>query len=328
MSDRAPRPSSEPVQRTSFASADEVEVTDFIRRMYADHRTRFDRVRRGARFSAHTHDTGALGADRVRTSIDYRGVSADGFADHVFFVVHGGTVRVSSRTADVTCGRGDASVYPLGLPVEFDMHGFDVTTVRLSSERVSRVAREMSGEPAVRFLGTTPVSPAMHRYWRSLVRLVGGALADPDSPLASPLLAEDLAGTVAVAALHTFPNTALTREHVPGPGATAPATVRRAVEHVEANAHLPLTLTDLAAAAGTSARALQAGFQRHLGTTPLDHVRRVRLDRAHRELVDADPTRGDTVAAVAARWGFGNPGRFAAAHREAYGESPAVTLRR
>ncbi len=237
MSDRAPRPSSEPVQRTSYASADEVEVTDFIRRMYADHRTRFDRVRRGARFSAHTHDTGALGADRVRTSIDYRGVSADGFADHVFFVVHGGTVRVSSRTADVTCGRGDASVYPLGLPVEFDMHGFDVTTVRLSSERVSGwLGRRQGNRPCGSW--ARPVSPAMHRYWRSLVRLVGGALADPDSPLASPLLAEDLAQTVAVAALHTFPNTALTREHVPGPGATAPATVRRAVEHVEANAHL------------------------------------------------------------------------------------------
>jgi len=36
---------------------------------------------------------------------------------------------------------------------------------------------------------------------------------------------------------------------------------------------------------------------------------------------------GDTVAAIAARWGFAHPGRFAAAYQQQYGTTPATTLR-
>ena len=56
---------------------------------------------------------------------------------------------------------------------------------------------------------------------------------DPESPLGSPLLAEDLARTLATAALHTFPNSTMTQQHVPGPGDVAPATIRRAVAHID-----------------------------------------------------------------------------------------------
>jgi transcriptional regulator GlxA family with amidase domain len=59
----------------------------------------------------------------------------------------------------------------------------------------------------------------------------------------------------------------------------------------------------------------------------MTHVRRVRLECAHRELQAADPTTGDTVAAIAARWGFVKPGRFAAAYRAAHGAAPSRTLR-
>ncbi|AEV89101.1 putative thc operon regulatory protein [Actinoplanes sp. SE50] len=151
-----------------------------------------------------------------------------------------------------------------------------------------------------RFHGITPVSASMARYWRSLIALVSGALSDPVSPLNSPLLAEDLARTVATGALHVFPNTTMGRQHVPGPGAVTPGAVRRAVAFVDADAHLPVQLSEIAAAAGTSARALQYEFRRHLGTTPLRYLSRVRLELARQELHRADPTRGDTVGAIAA----------------------------
>ncbi|MDQ4118039.1 MAG: helix-turn-helix domain-containing protein, partial [Actinomycetota bacterium] len=57
-------------------------------------------------------------------------------------------------------------------------------------------------------------------------------------------------------------------------------------------------------------------------------LRRARMARAHADLRAGDPTRGDTVATIAMRWGFSNPGRFAAEYREAYGTSPSETLRR
>jgi AraC-like DNA-binding protein len=92
-------------------------------------------------------------------------------------------------------------------------------------------------------------------------------------------------------------------------------------------AHLPISVCDIAADAGVSARALQYGFTRHLGTTPREYLRRVRLDRAHDELRDAATTSGLTVGMVARRWGFANTGRFAVAYRHAYGVSPSQTLR-
>lgn len=317
------------VQRTSFASSDEDEITAFIRQTYGENRSRFARVRGDARFSAQTHDVAQIGADRVRTSIDGDGTSEQGFSDWVFFVVHAGCVTVRSRAGETVSCAGDVACYPLATPVDFLMRGFDVTTVRLSSRRVARVAEELTGTPAdtLVFHATTPISPGAARYWRALTGLVSGALSDPATPLGSPVLAEELARTVATAALHTFANSTMTRQHVPGPGAAAPATVRRAVAYLEANADRPVQLSDVAAEVGTSARALQYAFRRHLDTTPLAHLRRVRLERTRQDLREADPTRGDTVAAVAARWGFTNTGRFAAAYRAAYGVTPAETLR-
>src|SRR3712207_4515647 len=135
-----PRKQPDLVRRSSFSSDDEAEVTDFIRQMYADNKSRFAPVRNGARFSALTHDTPVIGADRVRTSIDYRGVSDDGFHDYVFFVVHAGSVQINSRLGGTIASGGDVAFYPLGVPIEFSMRHFDVTTLRLPADRIKRAA--------------------------------------------------------------------------------------------------------------------------------------------------------------------------------------------
>jgi methylphosphotriester-DNA--protein-cysteine methyltransferase len=71
---------------------------------------------------------------------------------------------------------------------------------------------------------------------------------------------------------------------------------------IEARPHLPLTSSTLAKECHVSVRTLQAGFQRHLGMSPMAYVRVVRLRHAHRDLRSADPTH-HTVAAIAHRWG-------------------------
>lgn len=106
-----------------------------------------------------------------------------------------------------------------------------------------------------------------------------------------------------------------------------PAALRRAVDFIEAHAGEDVTLDEIARAARIGPRALQLAFNRHRGGSPMAYLRQVRLLRAHRDLEAADPTRGDTVAAIAAQWGFANPGRFATMYRETYGISPSRTLR-
>lgn len=106
------------------------------------------------------------------------------------------------------------------------------------------------------------------------------------------------------------------------------ATVRRAMRFCEDHAADPLTLGDIARAAGAGPRALQKGFKRHVGTTPMGYLRNVRLSHVHQELVAAagDTTPG-IVTAIALRWGFVHAGRFAYLYRQVYGSTPSQTLR-
>jgi len=66
-------------------------------------------------------------------------------------------------------------------------------------------------------------------------------------------------------------------------------------------------------------------FQRHLGMSPMAYVREVRVRSAHRDLRSADPAH-TTVAAIAHRWRFTHLGRFAAAHKKKFGNTPVQAL--
>jgi AraC-like DNA-binding protein len=110
------------------------------------------------------------------------------------------------------------------------------------------------------------------------------------------------------------------------PHAPEPATLRRALAHLEEHAAEDVDVADVARAAGLGVRGLQMTFRRWRGTTPLGHLREIRLARAHEELRASDP-RDTTVADIATRWHFTHPGRFSVTYRERYGCSPSATLR-
>ena len=105
-----------------------------------------------------------------------------------------------------------------------------------------------------------------------------------------------------------------------------PAALRSAMAFIDACAADPIGLTEIAAAAQLSPRALQAAFRRHLDTTPLGHLRSVRIARAHADLLDARRGDGETVSEIANRWGFSQLSRFAHDYKTRYGQSPRETL--
>ena len=131
---------------------------------------------------------------------------------------------------------------------------------------------------------------------------------------------------IVASALETFPNSTLDRARYSA-SAASPGSVRRAMAYIEEHADSDIDLTDIAEAAHVGPRALQRAFRRSLDSTPLGYLRSVRLERAHEQLVAADADDGTTVVEVAARWGFGHPGRFAGAYRTQFGRSPSETLR-
>ena len=100
--------------------------------------------------------------------------------------------------------------------------------------------------------------------------------------------------------------------------------LRDAVRFIEEHAAERPGVGAIAAAAGLSERGLQEVFGRTLATTPTRFLRDHRLDQVRSELLR--PGAPSAVAATARRWGFGNPGRFAAAYRERFGEDPSTTV--
>jgi AraC-like DNA-binding protein len=194
---------------------------------------------------------------------------------------------------------------------------------------VRSLAEERTSLPAtdLRFEAIAPVSAERQAMWASTAKFVCAQLVTSGSTEISPLMAHELTRMAATVMLETFPNTAMTALYVPGPGWVPPDAVRRAAAFIEAHADQPVTLADIAAAAGVTGRALQSAFRRSYDTTPVGYLRQARLERAYTELRDADAAAGVTVAAVARRWGWTSPSQFAAAYQRRFGEPPSRTLR-
>jgi AraC-like DNA-binding protein len=193
------------------------------------------------------------------------------------------------------------------------------------------IARIAATEPArrvqpIRFTSLDPQTPAAGARWWATRSHVADLITSPEAA-AAPLVVASATQLLAAVTLATFPNTALTDPTIEDRHDAHPATLRRAMTFIEENAHRDIAIIDIAAAAFVTVRAVQLAFQRHLGVTPLEYMRRVRLDHAHQDLKRACPGDGLTVTAVAYRWGFRSSSRFAAAYREAYGVSPSRTLR-
>ncbi|MGK9148285.1 helix-turn-helix transcriptional regulator [Plantibacter flavus] len=204
---------------------------------------------------------------------------------------------------------------------QFDFTDYRQNLMHFDGAFLERVAADVEGSSGPILFDTTarPTGEALRR-WAASVTGVARVIYDDDS---SPLLRSEANRTAAIALLETFPHTAL---HAPvDVGISASGKTRAAVEFMIANAHLPIRTEQVAEAAGMSLRSLQSAFRREYDITPLDYLRRIRLDRVQEELRlgDASTT---TVAAIAGRWGFAHLGRFSASYTSRFGEYPSTTL--
>lgn len=245
-------------------------------------------------------------------------------------VVHEGTIEdhVYQGVSDAF-GPGDVvSFAPPELSYAGRIHAARYNITMLDPALLTQVAATADTrrpEP-VRLAGHRPVSAAAGDRLRSTIRYVRDhVLADAavaDQPLVASTAAQHLAATV----LATFPNTASTDPTGSDRQDAHPTALRRALAYIDDHADRPLTVAQIADAAHISVRALQYAFRRHLDSTPLAYVRRVRLSHAHDELAAAEPGDGSTVTDIAARWGFYHPGRFATLYQRSYDRSPRRTL--
>jgi transcriptional regulator GlxA family with amidase domain len=115
--------------------------------------------------------------------------------------------------------------------------------------------------------------------------------------------------------------------HIIRSSARTSAARRQIVERVEAfvDAHRGDTVLigQLCHVVGVTERSLRNAFYDVRGMSPKQCVLRTRLGEVRRALRDA---RGN-VTTIATDYGFYELGRFAAAYKAVYGESPSETLR-
>lgn len=209
--------------------------------------------------------------------------------------------------------------------------GTRVLCVRLDQSAVdAALARLTGGAPAVKasFELAMNTRHGLGRTWVEQLLVLSRQPGGQDGLLANPLvsrpLAESLVNGFLLAVEHT--RSAAVAASAASVEPTRPATIQKAIELMETDPRAPLNVSELAASCGVSARALQLGFQRHVGMSPMSYLRDARLRRADAELRAAVPP-DDTVAGIARRWGFAHLGRFAAAYEARFGQPPGRTLR-
>jgi transcriptional regulator GlxA family with amidase domain len=101
------------------------------------------------------------------------------------------------------------------------------------------------------------------------------------------------------------------------------ARVATAVREMDAHLDRPLSIEDIAARAGVSARHLQSLFIEALGVAPKDYYLSLRLNLARRQVIETHRPLADVAAAA----GFAHPAVFTRAYARIYGETPAATRR-
>ncbi|QFU15377.1 helix-turn-helix transcriptional regulator [Microvirga thermotolerans] len=161
--------------------------------------------------------------------------------------------------------------------------------------------------------------------WRRLMNFAETDLSDPNSlirrfPLAWRQFEQSLLTGLLLSQRHAYSEALLAPR-----SAAIPFYVRRAEAFIEAHFAEPLSLADIAAHAGVSARSLQNGFQSFRGMTPMAFLRSIRLQQAHRRLRLADPAH-ETVTEIALACGFGHMGEFGTLYKRTFGVTPRETL--
>ncbi|MGL4094326.1 helix-turn-helix domain-containing protein [Agrobacterium cavarae] len=203
----------------------------------------------------------------------------------------------------------------------FASPGMRKTSLSMPFSRYAKLASALEADPAGRLRRLEPVieaSTPTARVIRSILRVLN-ADGEEDNPFSSVPLPSVILKEALLQAFISSWSTSKTGT----PYRPAPRKIRRATEWIESNLQQKIMLHNIAEAAGTSPRSLQALFQKQLGMTPMSYVIKLRLHHVHEALMTID--NNQTIHFLARTWGFGNYSDFERYYKDLYGHSPSET---
>lgn len=237
--------------------------------------------------------------------------------------IDSGSARIDVGRDEVRMQPGVPVLFPIEQRFEMEYEDWDQRLVHLDWSLVLDVAAERYlVDGTLTFDRTAPPTDAAVAQFRGSVAAAMGALRGEG--VGSLAWHEGQRNVVrSLLGMYRF-----RAELAPaGYGERRSSRLRAAVDFIHAHAAEPVTVADIARAAGLSVRGLQETFQRNLDRTPMAYLREVRLRRVQEDLLHGDYST-TSVAVIASRWGFTHMGRFSGEYLQRFGEYPRNTLRR
>jgi AraC-like DNA-binding protein len=235
--------------------------------------------------------------------------------------VRGGGLSLSQVRNDVAFGVGDLVLYDTSRPFRCQVHGETGDLTEMLNLNVPRQLLPLSADKVDGLLATR--LPARQGLAAVVAQTLRG-IRD-QAPYCTPADAGRL-GTVALDLLTALLARHFDEEQVLSPESRQGALLAAVEDFIQRNLGDPaLTPAAVADAHHISLRYLHRLFEQR-DTTVGALIRGRRLDRCRRDL--ADPGLAHVpIRAIAARWGFPQPGEFSRAFTRAYGTSPSAFRR-
>jgi len=267
---------------------------------------------------------------RLSYGADARLTTAEASQYHVNLPISGRAVSRVGAGEAISAEPGQATVFLPGRPAEITWLErcvqvcLMIPRAALESE-LEQLTGKAVNKPVVLEAAMDLASP-IARGWRESLDVVlrefeaGPGLAS--HPVAGRQLERLIIDGLLLGQRHNYADLVLDA----GARATS-LTVRRARSALEEEPERDWSAAALAQQVHVSVRTLQHAFAEETGVPPMTYLRRVRLQRANEVLSRTGPG-CTTVSDVAYGLGFTHLGRFSAAYRQMFGESPSATLKR
>ena len=263
-----------------------------------------------------------VSAVRYGTDVSARFMSKAPVAAQPWIFIYNLGGQSFGKRLKIQTNLGDAAVFRLDGPADYLLSSdFEVLALTVSAQDMSQAYRSLHGnnvsfEPELGMSVAAGSAAAL-----TLLRTITRLSETPKYPhQAAQRLERGIKEAALLEILMNWPGAILPtiQESV------LPASTRLARDFIHAHIKDLPTVSDVAASCRIGVRALDRGFKKHLGVSPLQYMLDLRLQGVHDDLIAN--RNGNTVTDVATYWGFLNLGIFAARYRERFGELPSKTL--
>ena len=244
-----------------------------------------------------------------------------------------GEFKISLDGLPHQCGAGVGSMYfPQGSGQVKGIGGIrSQVSLQFEPQLLEKTVRTMLGLPGNAMLDLQLENPRVApltvagQPFSTVLQHVGAIidLHQSDAKVLTQLGLEDM--LYRHIAMMLRPEVFLNQAAHPRTSADGTALVSQLCDFMHAHLDAGLTLTDLEAFSGLSARSLQLAFKKQLGCSPMQWLTVQKLHAIRAKLANADTSESVTSLAVAY---FPNLGDFARYYHRQFGELPSQTLGR